>query len=340
MISEIAIPEKEAQTIEPEQLQDLLETEFKTRYFTTTLDRIRLRSDGTVEFEDQQVRCTRGFLEPLVEAIGMSLSYAYSIDAELFIENFEHQKLSCSKAITVCVNRGTAVNFCHAGYRPPHTVDLLPGLADASFWKFNSARVSDRGVDINYIQPGCFVMPEKDDVIELGVRISNSETGYTGLLKGSLYSLRLVCTNGAVMADILGTARWNSDRRMSYATSLENFQKSLFKLQSKQDQQARLYLGLSQRIFLDREIVNVHRRLRTILPLTTVDNVLGLEPEQRQSLQESVRQRPAGVPAVATNLNVWDIHNRITAAAQRMDFSTRSRLERIGGALLSNASLN
>jgi len=66
----------------------------------------------------------------------------------------------------------------------------------------------------------------------------------------------------------------------------------------------------------------------------------GLAPEKRQAMQIAGRQRPAGIAAERTDLSVWHVHNRITAAAQRLDFSRRSRLERIGGALLSDASMN
>lgn len=91
-------------------------------------------------------------------------------------------------------------------------MDVLAGLVDESTWEFKGARLGDRGVDLNFVKPGLEVSPLPGDVIELGVQISNSETGFGGA-KGSLFALRLVCLNGAVISDKLGSARWNYDLR-------------------------------------------------------------------------------------------------------------------------------
>src|SRR5579872_5681689 len=159
MLSEIAVPEKEVTASTPEELQNFLDTTFKTSYLPTTLDRILFRPDGTIECEGHQFPCAQGFLEALSVAIRMPLAYAYQLDGQLFTENFEQRKERCSKAVTICINRGMAVNLADAVYRPARTVDVLAGVVDASFWKFDRVRLSDRGVEINLIQPGCAITP-------------------------------------------------------------------------------------------------------------------------------------------------------------------------------------
>ncbi len=274
MLGDIAAPEKEVLARSTDELRDSLETSFKTTYFHTSLDHMRFLPSGQIQFNDQEMPCAPGFLDAAAIAIRMPLDYAYRLDFGLFQQNFECRKAHCSRAVTICCNRGIAVNLADPDYRPAHTADVLRGLVGASFWTLNGARVSDRGVDINLIQPGCTVTPEPGDVIQFGVRLSNSETGYTGL-KASLFSLRLVCANGAVMADQLGTVRWNYDRRVAYTTSIEKFLNDLFKLRGRQEVQAQLYDELLQLNLLDREFVNVWRRMRTTLPsATAVDAVL------------------------------------------------------------------
>jgi hypothetical protein len=339
MLADITHPEKEALATEPKQLRDFLETDFKTAYCETTLDRLRLRPEGTVEFGNEVMPFVPGFLEALAQSIDMPLNYAYRLDPELFQHNFEKRKEHCCKPVTLCINRGVAINIADIEYRPARTADVLPGLLHGSFWKFDRARISDRGVEVNLIQDGCALMPLPGDVIQLGVRISNSETGFGGM-KASLFSLRLVCSNGAVMADEVGTARWNYDRRVAYATSIEKFQNDLLKLSGKQHLVVRLYGELVQRNLLDRDFANLWRRLRGSLPVPAVDALLGMEPGERRGIQDAVRERSVNLPPQPTRLLLWDIHNRITAVAQRLDFVRRSRMERIGGALLAQESLN
>jgi hypothetical protein len=293
-----------------------------------------------IEFDSHRMPCAQGFLESVADSIEMPLGYAYKLDYGLFRENFERRKEHYCKAVTVCCNRDIAVNLVpDAGYRPAHTVDVLHGFTDLNFWNLQEARVSDRGVEINYIEPGCTVAPEPGDDVEIGIRISNSETGYVGL-KASLSTLRLVCTNGAVMTDHLGTARWNYDPRVKYSTSIDQFNTALIKLRGRQGLLADLYKQPLRRNLLDTELVNLHRRLRASLPAAAVDAVLGLGLEERQAVQASVRSRSREMPAAPTTHHLWDVHNQITAAAQRLDFVRRSRLERIGGALLVNGSMN
>ena len=213
MLSEIAIPEKGADANSFPELREFLESDFHTTYFPTVLDRIQLRPDGMIEFDGRRMPSTQSFLEALGKHIGMPLAYAYAIDFDLYRHNVEQRKERCSKAVTVCCHRGTAVNLAGREYRPAQTVDVLDKIESETIWQLQRAHVDDGGVEISLIEPGRVAAMAPGDEIELGVRISNSETGF-GSLKASLYSLRLVCTNGAVMADQLGTARWNYDRRV------------------------------------------------------------------------------------------------------------------------------
>ena len=334
-------PEREVSAGTLAEARDLLEADFRAVYVPTTLDRITLASDGTADVDGVGMLMAPPFLDALAAAIGMPLGFAYGLSAELFRHNFEGLKHRHSRAVTVAHHRGVAVNLAAADYRPVRSADVVATLQHQDFWTLRAARIGDRGVDLDFVRPGREVTPLPGDVVETGVRVTNSETGF-GPLKGSLFSLRLVCTNGAVMADALGTARWNHDPRVAYETSLNKFRSDLDRLSGRQAQQAGLYdHGLLQRPLTAREVVNLWRRLRgSPIEAPAVDRILGLEPGARAALQASVRERTAGLPALPTQLSLWNVHNRITASAQRLDFARRSRLERIGGGMLSEPSPN
>ncbi len=339
MLPETIVPEKEDSTSDFEKARNFLEKDFRTSYLHTTLDKLDIRPDGHVDVEGKRIPYTQGFLEAVAGAIKMPFSFAYDIDFELFRYNFESLKTKRRKGVTLCINRGAAINIADTEYRPAHTLDVLEGLQNQNFWKFQQILISDRGAEINHLNPQLKTNPEPGDVIKLGIRISNSETGYRGL-KASLFSFRLVCTNGAVMSDRLGTARWNYDRRVTYASSLQKFLKDLEKLQLLEKRLVTLYEGAMDRRVFDRDFVRMWRRLRNALDPSDVDRSLEVERKQRLEIQATVRQRPDREAPEPTPWTVYELHNRITASAQRHAFSTRRRLEQIGGDLLYRTSLN
>jgi hypothetical protein len=333
-------PEKSVLARSLTDAREFLEQDFQTTYLSTELSRINFRADGAVEFEGHVMPYTPGFLETVTAKAGMPLGYSLDISPQLYRANFDERKHTETKAVTVCINRSMAVNLATDDFRPVRTTDLLATLIGDLTWKFKDARITDRGVDVNLIQPGRVIEPAPGDEIELGVRISNSETGFT-CCKASLYSHRLVCSNGAVMADRVGTARWISDKRVAYSTSVDKFHTDLNKLLNRQTLQADLYDNRLQRPLFERQVVNLHRRMKgERIEMAAIDRMLGLLPEERSQMQARVRARMPGQPDVATALSLWDAHNNITAAAQRLDFHRRSRLEVLGGELLSDPALN
>jgi hypothetical protein len=179
-------------------------------------------------------------------------------------------------------------------------------------------------------------------VIRGGIRISNSETGGCGL-KGSLYTLRLVCSNGAVMSDSLGTVRWSYDRRVTYAASIAKFCNSLVNLQNKQTQLKGVYSTAIERPILQEDVTRLWRRIRSAGNFTPehTDQILGITDEVRRRLASAVAgRRAANLPAEESEWDLFTTHNRITAAAKSLPFRTRSRLERIGGDVLSTHRSN
>jgi hypothetical protein len=341
MLHETMPPEKSVQTSDRSELQEFLEAQ-KITSFETTLDRLTLLGDGTVDCCGQTIPCAQSFMECLAQHIQIPLDYSYRIPYDLFRHNFEERKNECSTAVKVLACDDVAINLAKPQYRPARTLDITKELSKlCNRWEFKSANLSNRGANIDLIRPGLIAVPERGDEIELGIRISNSETGFRGA-KASLFSLRLVCTNGAVMSDSLGTSRWNYDRRVTYGASLGKFLADIELLETAHERQRDLYEGVTEQLILDADFLRLIRQIQLALrcDVTFVDALLGLSVVERTSMRAAVLQRPATEPAMPTSWRVWDIHNRITAGAQQMPFRHRGRLEELGGHLLNRESMN
>jgi len=339
MLPSATAPEKEAQFTDLATLRDALENDFSTELRHTTLDRLDIRADGSLAADGRQAPYQQALLESLARDIGMGLPYAYNIPFELFKYNINALKQQCTREVVLCLHRGVVINSAKVGYRPARTLDLLDAIEREKFWTFQRAQISDQGIEVNYIHPESNVGPEPGDTIQRGVRISNSETGFRGL-KASKFALRLACSNGAVISDRLGVARWNFDKRITYDSSVAKFVKDLGKLQGREDNLREIYQNSAQQTLLDTEFCRLYRRLRMSLPTDTVDAILEVDPEERRRLHTAVRERPERATPAQTLWRVYEVHNRITAAPQRLGFSQQNRLERIGGDLLTRTSGN
>jgi hypothetical protein len=344
MLPDYLPPEKNAETKEPSQLRNFLETEYSVERANASLRDLNLLPGAMVEVHGRAFPCTQNFLEDLAAAIGMPVAYAYEIDFNLFQHNFDQRKPVKDHAVQVCISSGRAVGLAHGEYRPARTIDILESLAlyNSGFWKLQKGSLSDRCIEIDLLSEDFTVQPKPGDEIRVGVRITNSETGACGL-KASLFTHRLVCSNGAVMSDRLGTVRWNYDRRVTYISSIANFTRGLLNLRHRQNQLAAVYSSAVERQILEEDVTRLWRRIRSAGNFTPerADSILGITSDERRRIASAVAERhTAGQPAEPGPWNIFTIHNRITAAARTLPFHTRSRLEQIGGDVLTAYSSN
>jgi hypothetical protein len=279
-------------------------------------------------------------LEGAAKAIGMPLPYAYKVSPELFCENFTQRQAEATVPVTVSRIGDVATGMIVDGkwrYRPASTADALRAIELAGNFELRRASVSFAGVDVELAVPGCAVEPVVDDVLEVGVALTNSESGGRQL-KASAYTYRLVCTNGAIMSDNLGFARWPNDPRMTYAGGLRVFELGVAELCEKLERVAALYLSTAETLIPDYEFWNLWRRVAYLLTRTQADSVLGISEAERLDLQQVIRERRPLEPAVITERNAYEVHNRITYAAHGRSFAVRRGLQEVGGDFLSRAA--
>jgi hypothetical protein len=322
------------------ELIDLTCTTHRVEHEQVSLEQISLRPDGIVQTPTGEWRATRQFLEGAAKAIGMPLGYAYTIRPELFCENFAQRQMDAARPVTISRVGDVATGLILDGssrYRPVASADVLRVVQRAFDLEFRRASVSYEGVDAEFVMPGRVVEPIRGDVIEVGVVVTNSESGGRQL-KVSAYSYRLVCTNGAIMSDNVGIVRWPNDVRMTYAGCLRAVEKGIGELCEALEPVAANYLQAVGRQLPDNELWNAWRRVAQHVPRPEADEVLGVSEIQRRDLQQLMRTRHPSEPAALTEHSAYDVHNRITHAAHGRTFRVRRALQEIGGDLLSRAA--
>jgi len=339
MLPDSLAPEKNAVAKNVAELRDLLENQFAMKYVVASLRDIHLLPGGAIRVHGDVIPFTQKFLEDIAAYIAMPTSYAYEIDFQLFSHNFLERKGIKDQAVRICIVAGRAVALARGEHRPARTLDIVDGLPAAGLgsWKLQKALLSDRGVQIDLLSNEVAVEPTPGDVVRAGIRITNSECDGPAL-KAAVYTERLICFNGAVMKDNVGVVRWNYDKRVTYLSSIAKFTSSLGQLRDKQDELKNIYSKAIGRPVEEEELARLWRRIRTAGGLTPerTDLILGLSDQDRRTLIASVNERrAANQPTAPSHWDVFTIHNRITEAAQSLPFGARSRLERIGGEVLS-----
>jgi Domain of unknown function (DUF932) len=337
-------PEQFAETNDPTELRYLLESDFNVEYRHASLRDIELLTNARLWLKGEELPCTQFFLEAMASEIGMPLPYAYDIDEELFRLNFERRKSVKDAAIQICLVVGRAVGVVAADYRPARTIDLLNAWSslDLRGWSMQHACVSDRSAEIDLITQNFMLEPQPGDEIRAGIRITNSETGGTGF-KASFFTHRLKCSNGAVMSDHLGTVRWTYDRRVTYGASIRKCAANMAHLASRCKRLEPIYAAVMDQRLSEEDFTRLWRRLRSagdFSPAAT-DVILGVTTDERRAVAAAVARRRADrQPEQPSPWDLFTTHNRVTAAAKAHPFATRSRLERIGGDLLSPNSFS
>lgn len=321
-------------------LLDLAETNYRVEHERTTLESITLNADGTIQTPTGQWTVTQDFLESCAALIKMPLPYAYAITPELFSENFRQRQAETTAPITICRIGDVAVSVVddrRSRYRPARTVDVLRSLAKDEDWEFRRGSISFAGVDVEFVRRGMTVEPVVGDVVEIGAAIMNSETGGRQLM-AKAYAYRLVCTNGAMLADTMGIARWPNDPRMTPAGSMMAFQRILSALCDRLDDVAAIYSASVGRAVPDVELWQLWRRVAYLLPRERADRALGLTEDERRNLQRTIRDREPNEAPALTPWTAYEVHNRVTHAAHGQRFRVRRGLQELGGELLTRAA--
>jgi hypothetical protein len=208
--------------------------------------------------------------------------------------------------------------------------------------------IADTGVRVEMLTSPVPLEPQPGDITRLGLVLTSSETGGPlPLARG--YTLRLVCTNGAVLPEDFAHVRFNSDRRIQLEARLQIFAAQMQGMAVDVARLQQAYARLPEERLTDQMFYNLWRDIRYAYRLighndVRADQVLEVDPEERRAIITEVRKRQqawrdgsvvVGIqPPRPIDLHTWDAFNRVTAAARQEPYQRRLALERLAGRLL------
>lgn len=320
-----------------------LESDYQVTHKDATLDELIINNEGRLACRGEEHLMTEWALENLCGQVGIPRTFARNIPWDLFLHNFDQLKTERNRPLVLAVGReDVVISVIKQGklpYFPAKSVDVLRKLQEAQAeLQVHELRIADRGVEASFIDPRLGELePQVGDITGIGLRITNSETGFRGL-KASSFLLRLVCTNGAVLSNNWANVAWSYDPRMNYRHSLDNFFKQLEQLSLGVSHLRESYRTLIQKKLSVLGLVNLWRSVNRIVGQTDADGILGLPPDERKSLVKATKERRPGDNShlEETDRSYWEAYNAITERARQYDFLRWRQLERLAGRLLDD----
>ncbi len=337
-------PEKEANVTNLEDGIARLESDFRVEHAETVLENIALEAEGYLTHKGERHPLTAWALESLCGVIGIPAGFAQRIPWDLLQYNFEQLKADLDRDVLLVLGRERAlINVIEQrkfGYFPAKSVDVLQGLRGLERkLEVKSLRIADRGLEVSFVDPDLGTLePKKGDITAIGLRLTNSETGYAGL-EASSFLWRVVCTNGAVLRKKWGGTTWAYDPRMSYERSLADFFGQLKGQSLAVNSLANMYNGMLQKQLTVSGLINLWRRVDRITEPAHADSILGLAEEERKALLKGTKEDGAREDSrkQETDISYWRAYNAITERARAYDFLRWRQLERLGGELIDEA---
>ena len=218
----------------------------------------------------------------------------------------------------------TVVGFTSEDFTPVRYTDLLRVVNPPSEAMMESVRVNDENMVVNIVKHR-EIEPIKGDISKVGNRLQTSNTGFGNLSINTLI-FRLVCANGATVSKEYGGATFSLRGRASRDILTDGM---MFVNQAVIDVE-HIASGLDRMVQLPIGEMRLPTGQRfgarvpalELLPVR-VREVIGKE-QTEHFFKDTLPETPS-----------YNIYNNITQAAQRYDLKRRSRMEQIGGSLLS-----
>jgi len=316
-----------------DQAVTLLNSDFSVRQIGFDLDNLTLKDEGRILFAGYTYSFTDWTFESLCRILRLPAAFARSIPFDLLVENIDRLKIDHNQRVIALISRDILINVVPHPYVAARSTDLLNRLtsiqASQGFERLE-ARLSDRGMVLNFLSDGFTAEPVPGDITRIGLSILNSETGYHGA-KSSFYLHRLVCSNGATLSNSWGSVGWSYDSRLSYERSLSNFIDGIEQIKIDFERFDGSYARLINREIHAFEFINTWRRLGRMVGTEDADRISGVDKDKRNEWSREVRE---GDRRQLTGIPAYQLYNNITQAARRYTFVQRRALEGLGGSIV------
>lgn len=258
---------------------------------------------------------------------------------ELLVRNVNHWLTEIPEKRMVRTLDSRARAFMSDKYRPLDNYDLmnaiLPKLSDVQL-EIKSCELTDTRLYIKAVSPKVEGEIKKNDIVQAGVVISNSEVG-AGSLSVSPLLYRLVCSNGMICEDSNSMRKYHTGKRNEGDMgSWEVFSDATRKQSDKA-----LFMQASDLVsqFLTEDYVK-----RLLIPIREaagqmIENMnLPEVVEKTAKTFTLTEEEGSGIMrflATGGDMSKWGLANAITRFSQEVtDYDRATELERIGGRLV------
>jgi len=322
------VTEKEVKCETLTQMRELITKDYKFDNHVVSLNHLSVTEDYKLASNGNELGMTRWAFDNLLRLLKIPVTFGAAIPVDLLeviVNRLREVDPQGVKLYTA--PEGDVVNITKATYRAPTLANILEPLQG----DIKIGRLSVRGVKIATVIPGHSVEPEVGDVVDVGTILTASETGGPAP-KANLMTFRLICSNGAVAGDILGTVRY-------VAQGGNGYHEFINRLGGLNEQAGVIAEGLTRlpgKKVTDVEFSRMWNQVRILFDTDTTDGVFKVDKEVRkQYLAQAIVKKKELIAPSPTDLSAWEVFNSITFLAKDLDYVRNDVMMKIGGSLLN-----
>lgn len=341
------------------------EEEKSVKTFTEALDAIKEREQsilpvsykniavtetGTIILNGEERQITKWGFEKFCGMLGIPRPFARKIPEDLLNDNINRllkEKPGEEKALFFSTNKGL-LGVGNDKADPFSNVDFLTQMATihSSKMDVHDIIVNDRGVTINFFTGLPQLEPKPGDIVQVGFNAHNSDTG--GLPTAShLFLYRLICSNGAIMREMWGSAKRTYNRKITKETALLNFAKETEDISTNAALLSDCFVKMCEVQVPDEYFKRCWTSVKRVVGSdATVDEALAITGDDRKEMFARIAKRKGenrkrviigGAPDIPEVLDrtYFDLYNQVTAMEKTYRLEDKYNLRRAGGDILS-----
>lgn len=282
-----------------------------------------LRTNGHAE------KITETAFDSLLGLLNIPRSFGRRVPNDL-LEVIVHRlrEIDSSNPILLFRNDHGIINMRKEPYERPTLTSLLREIDATSL---EGIACSYNGMHVTTLNEHLVAEPIVGDTVKIGLMMTASETG-GALPHANLFTYRLVCSNGAVAGNEIGSANWSRG-----GSGFEKFLLDLEQLMTRGEHIVGSLSNMSKTPMSTKEFANLWLGTTPLLGAETSDIVFGVDKKVRTLWLSAARldhTKSQNFPT-ETSLLRYDVFNALTAHARDLPFLERERLMRTSGRMLN-----
>jgi len=330
-----------------EELEDNLSAATNFEHFRVAGEELQLTDGGTMVVRGEEKQLTEEAIKNLCKELHIPDPFAKRIPLHTLQYNI--QQLSQGRQFEVFTSNTNNhwVNFIDRDKLLPIEIPtILEAITEQDTFGFKRAEINEAGVALFYQAPDMIKPVRVNDLVSFGWQLRLSESGF-GIPSGSIYALRLVCTNGAIAPRRYGSFRFPKRGEIETRTQvfLQDIVNSHSRLEKFVDAYKQVASGEGGSLPGNRDFNRIWNAVKkTLGDPETADIVLGIDKDTRTTIKSKVRDErdlfsddEDDTPVVPTTW--YDLMNKVTEAPQTLKLTGRAhqKMQALGGKMIDFA---